>query len=195
MEVKIDKRYDLPVPLAQAWGLLKDVKGTATCMPGAEITEQIDESRYKGLVRSRIGPAVMSFSGQIEVLELNSDSHTLSMLAKGADSSGSSASMNLRAGLHPGTSPDACVLAGTATITVSGRLAQFGSRMLLPVAETMLKTFVANFSAKAESMNINCPEDSAPYSPSEVPGQINVLAVLWETLRQGWLRLWGRLTS
>ena len=37
MEVKIDKRFDLPVSLDQAWALLQDVHATASCMPGAEL--------------------------------------------------------------------------------------------------------------------------------------------------------------
>jgi len=194
MEVKIDKRYDLPVSLDQAWTLLRDVRGTATCMPGAEITEQLDETHYKGQVRSRIGPAVMTFAGQIEVLGLDPSSHTLAMLGKGADTSGSSASMNLKAGLLPGETPQTCVLCGQATITVSGRLAQFGSRLLLPVAETMLKTFVANFSRKAATIE---PGEAAlpPSTESAPPSQLNVLAVVWETIRQWWARLWSKRSS
>jgi uncharacterized protein len=194
MEVKIDKRYDLPVSLDQAWALLRDVRGTATCMPGAEVTEQLDDTHYKGQVRSRIGPAVMTFEGQIEVLELDTGSRTMAMLGKGADRSGSSASMNMRTGLLPGETPQTCVLAGQATIVVSGRLAQFGSRLLLPVAETMLKTFVVNFSSKAATIELS---DSAlpPSADSTPPTQLNVMAVLWETLRQWWSRLWNRHPS
>lgn len=194
MEVKIDKRYDLPVSLDQAWAVLRNVRSTVTCMPGAEVTEQLDDTHYKGQVRSRIGPAVMTFAGQIEVLDLDTGSRTMAMLGKGSDTSGSSASMDLRTALLPGESPQTCVLLGQATITVSGRLAQFGSRLLLPVSETMLKTFVANFSSKAATIEFS---DTAlpPSAESTPPTQINVLAVLWETLRQWWSRLWNRHPS
>jgi carbon monoxide dehydrogenase subunit G len=191
MEVKIDKRFDLPVSLDQAWSLLQDVRATANCMPGAEITEQLDSTHFNGKVHSRIGPAVMTFAGQIEVLELDGHSHTLVMLGKGGDTSGSFASMNLRAKLHAGESSQASILEGSATITVSGRLAQFGSRLLLPVAEAMLKTFISNFSSKASLSSV--VQDPSIVSSSPVtPTDLNILDVFFQVISLWWSRLWRK---
>lgn len=192
MEVKIDKRFDLPVSLDQAWALLQDVRATATCMPGAEITEQLDSTHFNGKVHSRIGPAVMTFAGQIEVLELDGQSHTLVLLGKGGDTSGSFASMNLRAKLHHGESSQASILEGSATITVSGRLAQFGSRLLLPVAEAMLKTFISNFSSKASS-SIVIQDTSISSSGPVTSSDLKILDVLFQIIHQWWSRLLSKL--
>ena len=189
MEVKIDKRFDLSVSIDQAWALLQDVRATATCMPGAEIMEQLDSTNFNGKVHSRIGPAVMTFAGQIEVLELDGHSHTLVMLGKGGDTSGSFATMNLRAKLHPGESSQASILDGSATITVSGRLAQFGSRLLLPVAEAMLKTFISNFSSKASSFAV-VQDTSIASSASVAPSDLNILDVFFQVISQWLSRLW-----
>ena len=54
-------------------------------VPGAQITEQIDDTHYKGTVKSKIGPAVMQFGGEVTVLTLDAERHSLQMLAKGAD--------------------------------------------------------------------------------------------------------------
>ena len=194
MEVKIDKRFDLPVSLDQAWALLQDVHATASCMPGAEITEQLDSTHFNGRVHSRIGPAVMTFAGQIEVLELDGYSHTLVLLGKGGDTSGSFASMNLRAKLHSGESRQACILEGSATITVSGRLAQFGSRLLLPVAETMLKTFISNFSSKASSAAV-CQDISTTSSGRAASSDLKILDVFFQVIGQWWARLWRKSSS
>jgi carbon monoxide dehydrogenase subunit G len=191
MEVKIDKRFDLPVSLDQAWALLQDVRATATCMPGAEITEQLDSTHFNGKVHSRIGPAVMTFAGQIEVLELDGHSHTLVMLGKGGDTSGSFASMNLRAKLHPGESNQASILEGSAIITVSGRLAQFGSRLLLPVAEAMLKTFISNFSSKASSSAV-VQNTSVTSNGPAAPSDLNILDVFFQVISLWWSRLWRK---
>ena len=188
MEVKIDKRFDLPVSLDQAWSLLQDVRATANCMPGAEITEQLDSTHFNGKVHSRIGPTVMTFAGQIEVLELDGHSHTLVMLGKGGDTSGSFASMNLRAKLHAGESSQASILEGSATITVSGRLAQFGSRLLLPVAEAMLKTFISNFSSKA-SLSSVVQDPSIVSSNPVTPTDLKILDAFFQIISQWWSRL------
>jgi uncharacterized protein len=152
MEVKLDKRYPVAASIDQAWAVLSDMRATAACMPGAAITEQLDSTHYKGTVKSKVGPAVMSFGGDIEVLALDAATHSMQMLGKGADKSGSSAAMNLAAHLEPGDSAATCVLVGAATITVSGKLAQFGSRLLVPVSDAMLAQFAGNFQAAATAV-------------------------------------------
>ncbi len=164
MEVKLDKRYPLDVSVEQAWAVLSDIRATAVCMPGAAITEQVDATHYKGTVKSKIGPAVMSFGGDIEVLDMNVADKRLQMLGKGADKAGSSASMNLTAHLEAGEAPGHCVLVGAATVVVSGKLAQFGSRLLVPVSDAMLTQFAGNFRNAAAAVPV---AEAAPVAGAE----------------------------
>lgn len=157
MEVKLDKRYPVAATPAQAWAVLSDIHAIAACMPGAAITQQIDATHYKGTVKSKIGPAVMSFGGDIEMQGLDETTRELKMLGKGADKAGSSASMQLTARLEDGEAPGTTVLLGQATITVSGKLAQFGSRLLVPVSDAMLAQFANNFSAAAAAVPLDEP--------------------------------------
>ncbi len=161
MEVKLDKRYPVAATLDQAWAVLSDIHATAACMPGAQITEQLDDTHFKGMVKSKVGPAVMSFNGDIELQGLDTDKRQLKMLGKGADKGGSSASMQLTAQLEPAEDGAGCVLAGQATITVSGKLAQFGSRLLVPVSDAMLAQFADNFRAAAAAVPV-APETPPP---------------------------------
>jgi uncharacterized protein len=194
MEVKLDKSYPVAATLEQAWAVLSDVRAVAACMPGAAITEQVDTTHFKGTVKSKVGPAVMSFGGDIEVLGLDASTRTLQMLGKGADKSGSSASMNLSSQLMPGDSAANCRLVGQATIIVSGKLAQFGSRLLVPVSDAMLAQFAANFSAAAQAVAAAAtspaspdaaPAAVRPPTPAEVK-ELNALALMW-TVFKAWL--------
>jgi len=201
MEVKLDKRYPLDVSVAQAWTVLSDIRATAGCMQGAAITEQIDATHFKGTVKSKVGPAVMSFGGDIEVLDINPADKRLQMLGKGADKSGSSASMNLTAHLEPGDTPADSVLVGQATIIVSGKLAQFGSRLLVPVSDAMLAQFAVNFRNVAAAVPVAAdaaaPEagtttgavpaaaPAARPAPSPQAQELNALALIW-TVFKGW---------
>ncbi len=140
-------------------------------------------------MRSRIGPATMSFSGPIEVQELDASTRTLRMFGKGGDTNGSSATMHLLARIEPGSSSHASVLFGDMTVAVSGRLAQFGSRLLLPVAETMLRTFVTNFAQKAGVVSLNPKEGSATApEASRDPAQLNLVSFAWSAFRQ-WISI------
>ena len=64
MEVKLDKQYPLDVDAARAWALLTDLKATANCMPGAEITEQLSETSFKGGVKVKVGSKL--FDGSLK---------------------------------------------------------------------------------------------------------------------------------
>jgi carbon monoxide dehydrogenase subunit G len=205
MEVKLDKRYDLAVSAEQAWQVLCDIHAVARCMPGAQITEQVDATHYKGTVKSKVGPAVMQFGGNIEVLGLDASAKSMQMLGKGADKSGSSASMDLKAHLEAGAAPGTSVLVGMATIVVSGKLAQFGSRLLVPVSDAMLAQFADNFRAAAAAVPAPepvavagaavdaatpAPEPALPrasliVTPAPVK-ELNALALMW-TVFKGWL--------
>lgn len=192
MEVKLDKRYPLAVSVEQAWTVLSDIRATAACMPGAQITEQLDDTHFKGTVKSKIGPASMSFGGDIELLGLDAGQRSLRMLGKGADKAGSSASMNLDAHLEPGADAASSVLVGQATIVVSGKLAQFGSRLLVPVSDAMLAQFADNFRAAAAAVPAPGPAAApAPAAPPPAVKELNALALMW-TVVKGWLaRLFG----
>jgi carbon monoxide dehydrogenase subunit G len=218
MEVKLEKKWPLDATREQAWTVLADVRTVAACMPGAQITEQVDETHYKGQMRTRIGPAQMVFLGEIEVLALDPAAMRLEMIGKGADKGGSAATMRLAARLEEGADPAEAILAGEAVVTVSGKLAQFGGRLLVPVADAMLAQFVEHFQAAAAQVRADAraaagpsgdvappapdaPTDAIEAATSDVPAppagtvparELNALSLAWVIVR-GWLRnLFGR---
>ena len=171
MEVILDKRYPLEASVEQAWAVLSDIRAVGGCMPGAQITEQLDDTHYKGTVKTKVGPASMQFGGEIEVLGVDAAAHAMQMVGKGADRGGSSASMKLSAHVEAGETPQTSVLVGQATVTVSGKLAQFGSRLLVPVSDAMLAQFADNFRAAAAAVPVTAsataeaPAQPAPAAP------------------------------
>jgi hypothetical protein len=194
MEVKLDKRYPVAATPEQAWAVLSDIRAVAGCMPGAQITEQLDDTHYKGTVKSKVGPAVMSFGGEVEVQGLDAQARSLQLMAKGADKAGSSATMLLTARLEAGEAAGSTTLAGVATVTVSGKLAQFGSRLLVPVSDAMLAQFADNFRAAATAAALaSAPADATAAAgtapPAAAPAQVkelNALALMW-TVFKDWL--------
>jgi len=203
MEVKLDKTYPIAASVDQAWTVLSDIRATAACMPGAQITEQLDDTHFKGTVKSKVGPAVMTFNGDIELLGLDPAQRQLQMLGKGADKAGSSASMNLTAHVEPGDTPDSSKLVGLATITVSGKLAQFGSRLLVPVSDAMLAQFAGNFGKAAAAVPAaGAPAQAAaetasgaaappPAAPAPVQ-ELNALALMWTVIKGWFAGLFGK---
>lgn len=205
MQVTLDKQYPVNAGLDAAWAVLSNISELATCMPGAQITDSVDESHYKGSVRVKVGPAVAAFAGTIEVLALDANGKTLKLLGKGADKSGSSASMELTASLVPAES-GTCTLLGHAEVIVNGKFAQFGGRMMTSVSDMILAQFAVTFSQKAEvEQAANAPAQasesvegaaakpaaSKPAAPI-VAKEFNALGLVWDLIRQFFVNLFGK---
>ena len=162
MEVKLDKRYPIDASPAQVWAVLRDVRRVAGCMPGATITDQLDATHYKGAVKVKIGPALAAFAGDIEVLAVDEATHRTQLLGKGADKSGSTAAMNLNAQVEPGETDGQSVLVGQAVVTVNGKFAQFGGRMMVQVSDMILGQFADNFRIAAAAVPVQAAPAAVP---------------------------------
>ena len=66
----------------------------------------------------------------------------------------SSASMQLTASLEKGDAPGSVMRVGVATVSASGKLARFGSRLLVPVSDALLAQFADNFRAAAVAVPV-----------------------------------------
>jgi carbon monoxide dehydrogenase subunit G len=202
MKVNLEKTFPMPAPPAAAWGFLQNIESVAACMPGAKITEQIDDTHYKGEVTARVGPANLSFTGTIEVLEVDPATMTLRMLGKGTDRSGSSgASMDLTARIEPADDGKSNLI-GNSTVTMSGKAATFGGRMMVPVADQILKQFAAIFAERLQESESELAsasggaarrpdeEGSAAREPS-----LNAIALMWAVIKDSLGRLFGKKGS
>ena len=196
MKVQIDKKYPLPCSADVAWEFLQNIEAVAGCMPGAKITERVDEGRFKGTVTTKVGPATMSFRGDVQVTELDANTRSLRLLGKGTDSTGSSgASMNLAARIEAAEG-GLCTLVGVSELSMSGKAAVFGGRMMSTVADQILKQFVENFSAQVSALQASraappsagggAQPPAAP-PPAKAAGDLNALALAWPIFKN-WLR-------
>jgi hypothetical protein len=175
MKVQLSRAFALPASADAAWAVLKDIAAVAACMPGAKITERVDETHYKGTVSVKVGPASLSFRGEIEVKRVDAASRTLRLYAKGTDTTGGSgASMDLTARVDA-LDANACNLVGESEVSMSGKAAAFGARMIGPVSDQVLGQFAANFAARLQA---------AP-PPGDAP--LNALSLMWAIVK-GWFR-------
>ena len=188
----------MPASADAAWALLQDIAGVAGCMPGAKITERVNDRLYKGTVAVKLGLASMSFRGDVEVVSLEAASGTLRIVGKGTDSTGSSgASMDLTARVEA-IDAASCNLIGASEVSMSGKAAAFGGRMIDSVADQLLKQFASNFAAQvhakqASESALPAMQASAPAVPTVAsqPKQLNALALIWAVIRDRLRSLFG----
>jgi carbon monoxide dehydrogenase subunit G len=166
VKVKIDRTFPMPAPSAVTWATLADIPTVASCMPGAKITERIDDAHYKGTVTVKVGPATLAFKGEIEVQALDAVKRTIRLVAKGTDSSGSSAAaLDLTAKVQDADAGRS-ELVGHSEASVSGKAATFGGRMMDAVSDQILKQFAANFAGRVEAQSSSGSEGGGGSAPT-----------------------------
>jgi carbon monoxide dehydrogenase subunit G len=187
MKVRIEKSFDIAASPQATWELLNDLEATTTCMPGAKITERIDATHYKGAVTVKVGPATLSFRGDIEVLDVDPAARSLRLLGKGTDTTGSSAaSMDLSARVEAAEGGGSKLVGATDT-TMSGKAAAFGGRLMNSVADQILEQFAANFAARAAARSAPSAAGGATPAAPAAPQELDGLALAWAVFKN-WLR-------
>jgi carbon monoxide dehydrogenase subunit G len=186
VRVQIEKSFALPAPADAAWRLLQNIEAVAGCMPGAKITERIDATRYKGTVTVKVGPAALSFRGEVEVRDIDPAAKSLRLLGKGTDTTGTSgAAMDLTARIEAAQGGSS-TLVGASEVSMSGKAATFGGRMMNTVADQILDRFAANFAAQVAALTAARPDGAATPLPPKA-AELNGVALAWAVFRS-WLR-------
>ena len=208
MKITIDKSLDLPLSAGLAWDMLNDIEGVAACLPGAKITERVDETHYKGTVSVKLGPATVSFKGNIEIASADPVARTLHIIGTGSDTGGTSgASLDLHAKVEA-IEGGGSRLSGVSEVSVTGKVAAFGARLMNSVSEVLLQKFFANLGARAEALQAAQPVAPtaatgattataaipvAPPQPAPVAEtKLNAFALVWAVLRDFIGNLFGR---
>jgi carbon monoxide dehydrogenase subunit G len=176
-------------------------------MPGAKITQQIDPTHYAGTLSVRLGPVTMNFGGKIEILTMDESTREIRVTAKGADSSGSStAEIDLTARVEEAEA-NAARLVGTSNVSVNGKAATFGARLLGAVSDQLTTQFYGNLLKQIEAAEgtrvaeIKAAEEAGlrlrpatASAPPPAPTHLNALALIWAIIVAQVRRLFG-LTS
>jgi len=147
MNTKIVKEFEVEQPIGKVWASLSDPTDVVTCVPGAAITQKIDDKNYKGEVVTRFGPIKAAYNGDIEIQELDEANYTMILKGRGLDSKGKGSADMLMNGVL--TEKDGKThVSFSMDITIVGKLAQFGSRLINDVSEQLIEQFVGNFKSK-----------------------------------------------
>jgi hypothetical protein len=211
--MEFDNTFEVPLPPAEAWPVLMDIQRVAPCMPGAQLTEVVDDRTYKGNIGVRLGPVALTFAGTVKFEEIDDANRTARVKAQGTDAKGrggANAAASFR--LEPaGTGSK--VLVHT-DLTLSGAVAQYGRGvgMIQATAAQLMKQFADNLkkqlaatpaaapataaavapaSAAAPSTTAS-PQPAAPQSPPPAAAPISGFSLMARVLWDAIMRLFGR---
>ncbi len=156
----IETSFEVPAGTDEVWGYLLDIEKVVPCMPGAELTETIDEDHWKGKMKLKLGPVSLVFAGKVEMQERNEEAHRVVLEAsameqrgKGAASAKVTSSME---GFDGGTRVHVAQ-----DIKVSGQAAQFSRGMMEDVATKIVHQFADCLKAQMEAEGVVAADGDA----------------------------------
>jgi uncharacterized protein len=188
--VEFDNSFEVPLPPAKAWAVLMDIRRIAACMPGAQLTEVVDDKTYKGNISVRLGPVALAFAGVVAFEEIDDVNRRARVKAEGSDAKGrggANATASFR--LEPaGTGSK--VLVHT-DLSLSGAVAQYGRGvgMIQATASQIMMQFANNLKAQlaqqqpaAASTPAAPPPAAPPQAAKPISGFSLMARVLWDRI-------------
>jgi len=96
----IKNDFEVAEPVDKVWQFFDNIPQVAACLPGAELTEDLGDDKYKGRVAVRMGPVRLQFGGTAEITERDEAAKRVVVHAAGAEEKGrGQASMVITAAL------------------------------------------------------------------------------------------------
>jgi carbon monoxide dehydrogenase subunit G len=179
MAVKVEKTFEVQEPVEKVWAFLSDPRKVVTCVPGAQITDQVDDHTYKGAISVKVGPSVTDFKGEVQIVRLDTQAHEIEILGKGQDVRGKgSASMKMTGKLTALSDTNTQVVS-TSELNVVGILAQMGGRVINEVSNIMFEKFVKDFRQKLQAG----PDQASSGEQASGPKPVSGLSVAFSALK------------
>ncbi|HXF89725.1 MAG TPA: SRPBCC family protein [Xanthobacteraceae bacterium] len=195
--MEFDNSFEVPLPPAQAWPVLMDIERIAPCMPGAELTEIVDPTTYRGKISVRLGPVALAFAGIVKFEEIDAANYRARVRAQGADDKGRGAAQAVATFRLEPASGGSRVLVHT-DLTLSGMVAQYGRGvgMIQATAAALIGQFAANLKSEiarggaAPVAEPATPAATAPAAPAAKP--IAGFSLIGRAIWLWVLRLFGK---
>lgn len=162
MALEIRKTFTIEAPRAAVWAFLTDPHRVSRCLPGAAITEKVDDQTYAGTITIKVGPVTASYKGKVRFEKLDEASGTADIVASGQDVKGKGgADMRMHSELTE-VAPGRTEVVSTSQVNITGILAQMGARMIQDVSDQMLQRFTQAMQAELAASAPAAAPVSAP---------------------------------
>jgi carbon monoxide dehydrogenase subunit G len=150
MAIEIVKTFTVKAPPAVVWGFLTDPQRVARCMPGAAITDRIDEKTFAGTMAVKVGPVSTSYKGKFAFERLDPGTRTAEIVATGQDVRGrGGADLRLTSSIKE-VAPGETEVTAASKVNITGILAQMGRGMVQDVSDQLFQTFTQRMREELE---------------------------------------------
>jgi len=191
--LKIEERFELDAHADEAWAYFIHPERIIVCLPGAELTEVIDERNYAGAVKVKLGAMAMEYRGTMEFTEVDAERRVIRMEGKGSEKrGGGTATLTMETAVHE-LEGDRSVVTVVADIQLAGKIVRFGRGMIQAVTTEVFKEFTDRLADYLAASGTSGAHDaSPPTDPVEVAAESKAASLLLFPLLLRSFRSWLR---
>jgi carbon monoxide dehydrogenase subunit G len=205
--MQLENSFTVVAPPDRVFAYLLDVNKIVGCVPGAELSEVVDPTTFKGKVKIKVGPITVAYNGTARITDRDDANHGATLEADGRETTGPG-SARAKARMTVEADGSGSIVKIVTDYSVAGRVAQFGRGVMEDVSRRIVTDMAACIKANVEaaepgpgSGEASAPggEDSgaepgagAPVHravPVQTSRPINAFGLLFSVL---WDRLTGR---
>ena len=192
--MQLENSFIVGAPPDQVFAYLLDVNKVVGCVPGAELSEVVDPTTFKGKVKVKVGPITVAYSGTATIADRDEATRTATLQADGRETTGPGSA---RASAHMSVEPDGAgsLVKIVTDYSVAGRVAQFGRGVMEDVSRRIVNDMAACIKANLEAAQPSSAPaggvtaGAPPVAPAATTAKpVNALALLFSVL-------WARIKS
>lgn len=162
MGMQIEKSFVVKAPADAVWDFLTDPYKVARCLPGAAITDKVDDQSYTGTITVKVGPVTANYRGKMRFDRLDRAAGEAEIVASGQETRGKGgADMRMKSRVVE-KAPSETEVTVVSDVNVVGMLAQFGRGMIQDVSDQLFQKFTDAMRRELETPAAAAPPVSAP---------------------------------
>jgi carbon monoxide dehydrogenase subunit G len=198
--MQLENSFSVAAPPDRVFAYLLDVNKVVGCVPGAELSEVVDPTTFKGKVKVKVGPITVAYSGTARIADRNDAARSATLEAEGRETTGPG-SARAKALMTVEAEGAGSTIKIVTEYSVAGRVAQFGRGVMEDVSRRIVNDMAACIKANVEASEPrpgggDVQGSAMAGGPSSAPAPvtakpINAVPLFFQVLWSGIRRLFG----
>jgi carbon monoxide dehydrogenase subunit G len=143
----VEGKIILKAPIQEVWDIALQADTLAASIPGAEEVVAVDDKTYDAVVKQKVGPIAVKLKFTTTIVEMDPPNY-VKLIGRGADVS-KAGTFSQETTVHlKEISKKEVEVSYQSNVTLVGRLATFGERIMRAKMKSVLDEFTNNFQNK-----------------------------------------------
>ena len=195
--MQLENSFAVNAPPDRVFAYLLDINKVVGCVPGAELSEVVDPTTFKGKVKVKVGPITVAYSGTARITDRDDAGRSAAIEAEGRETTGPG-SARAKAVMKVEADGSGSVVKISTDYSIAGRVAQFGRGVMEDVSRRIINEMAACIKANVEGGEQHAAAVSGgsvsadAQAPAPVTARpVNAISLFFQVLWEGIRRLFG----